>query len=773
MKKLPLLLLSLCMVAFSLQAQELAPCGTKMSQEQKEWLRAYQANPIEYRDDEEQIDYVPILFHIVGTDEGTGFYPVTEVFRVLCELNDDFSDSGMQFFIYEDFNYIYNTDFYVHDFWDGGTMMNLNNEYEAVNVYIVDDPAGNCGYFSPGNNGVALAKSCSGEGSSTFAHELGHFFGLPHTFFGWEDAYEYDNNSNSFALTGGPSSSQWEKVDGSNCSFTGDGFCDTPPDYISYRWGCPYSSVLEDPNGETFTPDHTYYMSYSRDGCATRFSPEQQGAMIANLYSQRSELLGWPEMNTAPIGETTVFHPTNASENVPVDEVLITWKTAANADEYYLQVLQYNVSGGTDIETYVTDTFYIATDLEPNVDYFIRIQALSNGNTCTERVNTFFKTGSQEGIYLSSLSMETPSCNGEEDGVFTIEVSGGEEPYEYEWEDGNTTTTVSNADAGMHVVTVTDNAGNTNEINVFVPDPLVLEVEAVQESVDLATATISGGSLPFTYEWSNGETTPTATSLENGPNSLQVTDANGCTATYNFTMIGLNINVSDISCNGEEDGLIALTASGGEEPYEYEWSNGASTGLLQNLPPGAYTVTITDANDGRIVQSFNLEEPSELAATVDVELSSATATVNGGVPPYTYAWPTGTTLSNSVTGLPNIAFPLEVLITDSRGCSIAVSFEITDSNVGIEDLDVNSLNVYPNVLINEPTLNVQYFLGKTSQVTLSIYNSTGQLLQQQTQAPQAGNQALQVPVQNLNAGLYLLQLTIDGESISRKFMVAK
>ena len=190
----PVIGMLLLSIIFSvpIMANELAPCGTELSKEQREWLRAYQANPVQYKAAGEDPDYLPLKVHIVGTDEGTGYFATADVFRLVCEVNDQYTGSGMQFFISGDFNYINNDDYYDHNYFTGAEMMNQYNEPNVINMYIVDNPNDNCGYYSPGLDALAVAKSCSDQGSTTLAHELGHYFSLPHTFSGWEGAYEGD-----------------------------------------------------------------------------------------------------------------------------------------------------------------------------------------------------------------------------------------------------------------------------------------------------------------------------------------------------------------------------------------------------------------------------------------------------------------------------------------------------------------------------------------------------------------------------------------------------
>src|SRR5206468_5366504 len=117
-------------------------------------------------------------------------------------------------------------------------------------------------------------------------------------------------------------------------------------------------------------------------------------------------------------------------------------------------------------------------------------------------------------------------------------------------------------------------------------------------SVDL---TVSGGTAPYTYAWSNGATTQDLTGLTAGTYNVTVTDANGCTATASATLIqpaaALTASTTQVNvqCFGNATGSVDLTVSGGTAPYTYAWSNGATTQDLTRLTAGAYNVTVTDA----------------------------------------------------------------------------------------------------------------------------------------------------------------------------------
>ena len=97
----------------SILAKDLGPCGTIESEEMRTWLRNHQANPIQYKTGgDDHIDYIALQFHLVGTDQGENFFSVSETFRLLCETNNQYSGTGIQFFHTEEFNYISNSDYY-------------------------------------------------------------------------------------------------------------------------------------------------------------------------------------------------------------------------------------------------------------------------------------------------------------------------------------------------------------------------------------------------------------------------------------------------------------------------------------------------------------------------------------------------------------------------------------------------------------------------------------------------------------------------------------
>jgi len=406
MKKFSFLLLltGISLISFS----QTNYCGTQLTEADLVWLRNFQASYTATAGDLRggSIYFVPLKVHIVGTDEGGGYYNQTYLYTAICELNERFAETGFMFYIYGDIDYIAETDFYEHGWDDGSEMMQENNVNDLVNIYFVSDPAGNCGYFSPGDDGVAIAKSCAMPGGTTISHELGHFFSLPHTFYGWE--------------WGTPDDEDQEWVDGDNCNSAGDGFCDTPPDYLNYRWNCP-GPLQTDPHGDTFLSDGSLYMSYSNDDCTSRFSDEQMDAMVGNLVGPRNDLLDYPDPVYIDVTETPVLiEPADDAVEVAPNYTVFSWTAAAGAEKYHLQICYSPAFSAVAQDIVTEDTFSIVSGLQLDKQYYWRVKPLAPLNTCETytlgfsfRTSTFMSLTDQNDLLGSFAISPNPVQSGQ------------------------------------------------------------------------------------------------------------------------------------------------------------------------------------------------------------------------------------------------------------------------------------------------------------------------------------------------------------------------
>lgn len=417
-------------------------CGTKPSK--SEWLKNYQKNPAAFKTRFEETLYVPLTIHILGSDTGSGYFSVIRLHKALCTLNKDFEDANISFYIKGEIDYIDDSNLYKHDsIRTGGLMMLENNIAETINCYIVNDPAGNCGYSLP-YGGVAMGINCMGANDHTWAHEIGHFCSLPHPFLGWEGGVSWDNSIKHNFNDPAPEivlynytdfKSEFfendtliidtafvEKVDGSNCQIAADGFCDTKPDYLNYRWECDENlestRSQKDPNGVEFYSDATLIMSYARDNCSYRFTPEQIGALRANIIDTK----GFYSLGTdiKIISETsTPIQPIN-EENVPYKNIYFEWEPVENADYYVLYVSKYSSFSNLAEKITTTEPFVTVDQLKKDKKHYWKVYAYNNYNFCNDfsevaEFKTSLETATNEISYFENISISPQLLDNQQD----------------------------------------------------------------------------------------------------------------------------------------------------------------------------------------------------------------------------------------------------------------------------------------------------------------------------------------------------------------------
>jgi len=296
-------------------------------------------------------------------------------------------------------------------------------------------------------------------------------------------------------------------------------------------------------------------------------------------------------------------------------------------------------------------------------------------------------------------------------GTATAQVSGGLEPYTYLWNNGATTPTISGLDAGTYSVTVTDVNGQTETGSVTITnvEPLDIVLITTDETAlaandGTAEAQVTGGLLPYTYLWNNGETTSFIENLAPGVYNVVVTDASGCTAeqtgvvnAFGCPELLIEAAIQNASCNGVCDGSISIVdIINGSGDYTYDWSPTGSTLPTQlNLCAGLYDVTITDVTGCLVIGNYEITEPDTLNIAVgftneyllNQNDGTAWAIPSGGTPPYQYVWSNGGTDSLIINLSPGI---YTVTVTDDHGCSATGSATIEAGPCGIIQSEVTT-----------------------------------------------------------------------------------
>jgi len=351
--------------------------GTELQEADLVWLRALQSDPA-FQDqtldgaNRGGVQYVRVQAHLVGRENYTGYYKIQQLLESFCRLNTQYAETGFYFFLQYPIKTYEDERWYNQTFSDGIGMIVLNNVDNALNVYYVGSIESStiAGYFSPGADGVVMANSASAPSGNTLAHEFGHFFSLPHTFFRWEGGDP-------------PPLSLQERVDGSNCTTAGDGFCDTPPDYAPYRWSCPSVGPFTDPNGVSFLVTDSLYMSYAGNECLKRFSPQQSAAMRFNLNDRRPELIGSIVPNFPESYDSVKLEsPENGALNVPPRGNRFSWTAVPGAVAYHVAIAYTTLFTAVAEEAVVTSNHFTALRLVPNRTFYWRVKPIFEGNTC-------------------------------------------------------------------------------------------------------------------------------------------------------------------------------------------------------------------------------------------------------------------------------------------------------------------------------------------------------------------------------------------------------
>ncbi|MET4075417.1 SprB repeat-containing protein [Hymenobacter sp. UYCo722] len=315
---------------------------------------------------------------------------------------------------------------------------------------------------------------------------------------------------------------------------------------------------------------------------------------------------------------------------------------------------------------------------------------VTDANGCTAMASATVGSPAQ---LRATATATAASCTGGATGSVALVVSGGTAPFTYLWSNGATTQNLMGVAPGTYSVTVTDANGCTASCSATVGGATALRTSITTTAATCCTSrsgsvdlTVSGGTAPYSYLWSNGATTQDLSNVAAGTYTVTITDALGCTATASATItqpagLALSTMLTSPSCCNASTGGIDLTVSGGTAPYSYLWSNGAVTQDLSGIAAGTYSVTVTDARGCTASTSATLTQPTALragtsstSATCASSNGTATASASGGTAPYSYRWSPGGQTTATATGLG--AGTYTVTITDARGCTAMSSTSV-------------------------------------------------------------------------------------------------
>jgi gliding motility-associated-like protein len=314
-------------------------------------------------------------------------------------------------------------------------------------------------------------------------------------------------------------------------------------------------------------------------------------------------------------------------------------------------------------------------------------------------------TITQPPVITLTTTKSDAKCKGGATGSATVTATGGVGGFTYQWSGGTTPTaaTTSGLSANTYSVTVTDANGCQAFANVTVGEPATGVTTTLTQTVTScfgqnlseASATATGGSGPYTFQWSpSNQTTAVATNLAPGVYTVTATDAGGCTATKTITIqqwpaYDLLISTVPPTCNSSLDGEMGVAVlAGGNGTYSYQWNTGINGDYIDGLQGGlTYTVTVTDGQGCTGTKSRLLENPPAIVANIAPAdalcngTATGTATVtsvqnaNGAV---TYQWDANAMNQTTAAADSLAAGTYSVVVTDSEGCTGSGSVQIDE-----------------------------------------------------------------------------------------------
>lgn len=396
---------------------------------------------------------------------------------------------------------------------------------------------------------------------------------------------------------------------------------------------------------------------------------------------------------------------------------------------------------------------------------------VTDANGCTASTGPYtLVDNSGPSINISNVITADEHCSQGDGMIVGIDVTGGNPALNFSWDNSaETTVDLFDLSAGTYNLTVIDQLGCTATAGPFtinnVAGPSIDETNLQVQSVlcDGTLGSISGltatGQSTLTYTWTNsGGSNIDATGLAPGSYTLTVTDDFGCTdqsgpysidAPVQIVIDESAMIVTESSCTVNNGTISGITYTGGNNPT-VSWSNGADVLDINNLGPGAYTLTITDAQgcsdqtvvnittlNGPVIDNSNLTISDAHCGQWNGSISGLT--VSGGTPAYFYEWNGNSTLNTlDISAVASGSYTL--VVTDAAGCTDVETVVIGE--VGGPIIDATNINVVQPGCLSGGQITG---LSATGEAPLS-YNWTNSIFATLDQ-------------NNLNAGSYTLTVT--------------
>ena len=394
-------------------------------------------------------------------------------------------------------------------------------------------------------------------------------------------------------------------------------------------------------------------------------------------------------------------------------------------------------------------------------------------------------------VVIEETSNLELSCFGDCDGIINISASGGSGDYLYSWSslsggevplDQINNQNLTNLCSGEYSITITDNffpdCTWNEQIVITEPDQEliisdidgIINLDCFEDCDGELDITVQGGTEPYSFSWSNGETTEDINNLCSGTYTITVTDFNGCETLTSVDInqpdnpLFLTSNSIDNTCFNDCLAFIDIELSGGTPPYIYSWQGpdgfSSTDENLSNLCSGIYSLTVLDQNNCLIEDSFEILEPEELQVTIEISenngfniscFGGSDGTVNltpsGGSGSYDILWSTGQTTEDLV-GLTAGSYDVSITDQNNENCFIVETIilnEPSEIQVSLTSSDLTCFEICDGSISSS-------VLGGISEFTYEWTGPNGFVSNEQN-------------LSNLCAGIYNLNVLDDNNCI--------
>ncbi|SDX17293.1 PKD domain-containing protein [Flavobacterium degerlachei] len=351
---------------------------------------------------------------------------------------------------------------------------------------------------------------------------------------------------------------------------------------------------------------------------------------------------------------------------------------------------------------------------------------VTDNSNCSK---TLTVTLSQPSEMVINATVTPVICYGNNDASIKLEVTGGVAPYTILWNNLASGSFQDNLTPGDYLIVVTDALNCTKSLNVNIPEvpvftinPVVKNINCFGEKNGSINLNLLGGITPIILTWDDSSVAGTVrNNLGSGSYTVSIVDGKQCTIKRTFIILEpqslvLSANVTNaFACDNVNSGSIKLLVAGGTAPFSYQWSNGATTKDLTNIPTGNYLVTVKDVNGCSEQAQFSINRPPPIVTAVVTETDfdcetkyikqTFKAQVSGGVPPYNLAWSSGTVsgANNEMMNTSQNGTAI-LFVTDAIGCKADYSFNVKLQSIGTASYDASSSSylTYGNYSVNDP-----------------------------------------------------------------------